>query len=497
MTAVNSIEWYLTLNGSVRIKKADSGLLVIEYQKGDRYLFSLSSAAFLDFFRGPRQLSDYLKATHLEENLEEASYLKNLCRALVEMKILGRVTTGTSTPTGSVSYSRPILLDYYGKIPLFAEAPVVAHVPLLNRLSHAIGRECSFLCNALRVARIRLGLWFGGSQAPVLGIFLMDKMGDIVASEPIVRSIKGKNPRAIVVWCVRSRYRELLEFNPHIDAVLTVRCPKECDKLKPLFDTVFILVPNGKCCHVCGFALTHSGITPVSMANYLFFGSLLSSFSLCGGLPPLNDSPKIYSPRSISRAIDKLGLPRWFVAIHRKSGESWKNWTDEKWRDLVRIIRSKWGLSIVEVGGKGDGDAALRALDLCGKLTILETAEVIRRSVLFVGMDSGPAHIANAVATPGVVLIGKHFHIGTYQPFSGRYTQGYGKMIGAQKSTDRISVDEIARAVEEMIPVKSQERLSRSQQAREKQSFVAGIKFDNTTDKIRSEFRREMDCRIV
>jgi heptosyltransferase III len=65
-----------------------------------------------------------------------------------------------------------------------------------------------------------------------------------------------------------------------------------------------------------------------------------------------------------------------------------------------------------------------RARSLCGRLSILETAEVIRRAALYVGIDSGPAHLANAVAAPAVILLGRFFGFARYRPFSGGYADG-------------------------------------------------------------------------
>lgn len=39
----------------------------------------------------------------------------------------------------------------------------------------------------------------------------------------------------------------------------------------------------------------------------------------------------------------------------------------------------------------------------------------------FVGIDSGPAHLANAVQTPGVILLGRHGVFRQYMPFTGFY----------------------------------------------------------------------------
>ena len=81
---------------------------------------------------------------------------------------------------------------------------------------------------------------------------------------------------------------------------------------------------------------------------------------------------------------------------------------------------------------------------LCGKLTILESAEVIRRAKLFIGIDSGPAHLANAVGTPGIVLMGSYLGFNKYNPFSGDYGNGSNaKLIYSDNLVDNISYETV------------------------------------------------------
>ena len=40
---------------------------------------------------------------------------------------------------------------------------------------------------------------------------------------------------------------------------------------------------------------------------------------------------------------------------------------------------------------------------------------------LFIGIDSGPAHLADAVKTPGVILMGRHLTWDYYMPSTGFY----------------------------------------------------------------------------
>jgi len=81
------------------------------------------------------------------------------------------------------------------------------------------------------------------------------------------------------------------------------------------------------------------------------------------------------------------------------------------------------GLCVVELGlrsllgRKDDGNYS----NLCGQSGIAESAEIIRRAALFIGIDSGPAHLANAVKTPGVILMGRYWTWDYYMPYTGFY----------------------------------------------------------------------------
>jgi ADP-heptose:LPS heptosyltransferase len=71
----------------------------------------------------------------------------------------------------------------------------------------------------------------------------------------------------------------------------------------------------------------------------------------------------------------------------------------------------------VFVGARDDSERSERlracwpgafAVDLCGRLTPRESAAVIERADLFIGHDSGPLHLADAVGTPCVGLFGSY-----------------------------------------------------------------------------------------
>jgi len=80
------------------------------------------------------------------------------------------------------------------------------------------------------------------------------------------------------------------------------------------------------------------------------------------------------------------------------------------------------GIPVVEIGLQSS--LAMNAenfINLCGQTSLLQAAEIIRRARLFVGVDSGPGHLANAVGTPGVILLGQVGPFKKYNPYTGNW----------------------------------------------------------------------------
>jgi heptosyltransferase-2 len=107
------------------------------------------------------------------------------------------------------------------------------------------------------------------------------------------------------------------------------------------------------------------------------------------------------------------------VVVHVGAGTPAKQWPPEKWRAVIAGLRGRCGARVVLVGGAAERSiaAAIRdgwsslAVDWTGQLDLEELAALIEQADLFLGADSGPAHLAAAVGTPVVVLFS-----GTNQP---------------------------------------------------------------------------------
>jgi heptosyltransferase-3 len=123
--------------------------------------------------------------------------------------------------------------------------------------------------------------------------------------------------------------------------------------------------------------------------------------------------------------VERLNLPAKFVVVHTSSNESCRNWQAELWNNMAEVLFNRFGLTVIEVGQHAVlKDNHEKVVNLCKRLSLLETLEVIRQARLFVGIDSGPAHMANAVGTPGVILLGHYRRFKRYCPYTGGYGDG-------------------------------------------------------------------------
>jgi ADP-heptose:LPS heptosyltransferase len=253
--------------------------------------------------------------------------------------------------------------------------------------------------------------------------------GDIVACEPIVRQLRSENPQAFIVFALHRNYRELADTHPEIDYVLPLICVTEWAYFanSRLFDRVIDLNIYGRTCSICGIPWHKAGgYNGVTVDNYYYQNNLLGAYCKSVGIITPLDGPKIYPSNLDIVAVNKIVLAGKYISLHAGSNDIDRELSISVWRDIVKHINNRWGLPVVEIGLKRliittDDDVNS---SLCGQLSILMSAEVIRRSILYLGSDSGPAHLANAVGTYGIIALGHYWHFRKYIPYSGDYEKG-------------------------------------------------------------------------
>lgn len=132
--------------------------------------------------------------------------------------------------------------------------------------------------------------------------------------------------------------------------------------------------------------------------------------------------------RSLPDDPDRLHAGRFgslppLLAVHLGAGTLAKRWPHQHWAALIdRFLQDGW--RVIVVGGPEDPPAASflpahdRLRDWTSRLTVTQTTALLERADLFIGADSGPAHLAASTGTLSVILFSGTNHAPQWRPWS-------------------------------------------------------------------------------
>ncbi len=272
-------------------------------------------------------------------------------------------------------------------------------------------------------------------------------LGDCVMALPMINEAREAHPGANITVLAPETLAELYEQNAEVD--VTLRIPTKyvhgmmaVVKIKELlaphaFDLGYILPPSFGA--AAGFKL--AGIK--ERIGYVADGRRLLLTRPLALPTPLNCQHRSMTyfdllRRSVGRNLEyappKLFLQdndldnaalrlaafgltagRPYVTMAFRAVAASRRWGVAKYAELANLLAARYGVSVVLIGAADDareGDELAAAVpdheivNLAGRCTVRESAAVIARSALFVGDDSGPAHLAAATGVPVVVLFG-------------------------------------------------------------------------------------------
>jgi ADP-heptose:LPS heptosyltransferase len=113
------------------------------------------------------------------------------------------------------------------------------------------------------------------------------------------------------------------------------------------------------------------------------------------------------------------------IAVAPGSRTLAKRWPEESFERVGAALLARFeGLSLVTIGGEEDRALCqrlcaawgVRARNVAGMLSIYGSAAVLERSLLYVGNDSGPMHLAASVGTPCVAIFSAREAVGRWRP---------------------------------------------------------------------------------
>src|SRR2546423_4642039 len=280
-------------------------------------------------------------------------------------------------------------------------------------------------------------------------------IGDTVLSAPSLFALKRFLPHASVDILVEDWVAPVLDGFPHVDNVITLERKSALSRARVArrlranrYDVVYnlhggtsatLLTRATGAKHRVGYetyqyARLHNHLSPSSSS---LWGqdkthSVEQQLALLGWTGvPVSDRPPTQlaviqqAATTIAGRLQAVGLgdiP--FAVIHPAAAFATKQWAAEKFVRVADELGGK-GLPVVAITAPDQTDIVdelqQKSSGLVATFTDLSLPEItalLARARLFVGNDSGIAHIAAAVATPSVVVFGSS-NIAHWRPWTG------------------------------------------------------------------------------
>ena len=269
-------------------------------------------------------------------------------------------------------------------------------------------------------------------------------VGDVLLTLPLVQSLKSAYPSSRIDMLIVPRAAELLENNPSVHQVLVFDKRGRDSGLQGFLRTVkYIRNQKYQCAIVphrsmrsaalVTFARIPKRIGFSKSAGWFLFHDVIRyensiheidrNMQLLGALgiqQSVRAYPQLYPSKGDSEIVDQFILakgihdPKMMIGIAPGTIWNTKRWFAERYSELAsKLIED--GFSVVLIGGKEDevlckdiqvATGSGQVYNAAGKLTLLQSAELIRRCRMLISNDSAPMHLAVAVRTPVVAIFG-------------------------------------------------------------------------------------------
>lgn len=281
----------------------------------------------------------------------------------------------------------------------------------------------------------------------------LDSLGDMVICGPAIRAVAAGADRVSVLAGPRGREAAaLLPGVDHVEVfdapwiaapappVATAEIAALIDRLSRLqLSEAVVLTSFHQSALPTALLLRMAGIARVAAVSEDYPGSLLdvrirdpadgpepvrmATIAAAAGYPlPPGDDGRLRLRPDLPPLPDWLDLPDRYVVVHPGADAAARTYPAPQFAAVAAGLRAA-GLSVVVTGTATERDltalvaAAGAATDLGGRLQVGQLAAVLRGADAVICANTGPAHLAAAVATPVVSLFSPVVPASRWAPF--------------------------------------------------------------------------------
>jgi ADP-heptose:LPS heptosyltransferase len=277
-------------------------------------------------------------------------------------------------------------------------------------------------------------------------VIRLRSLGDCVLTTPALALLKAHRPDLEIHVVVESRFAGVFEDNPDIAGV---------SEAVPKVDLVLNLHGGTR----------SMGLTLLSGAKYRAgFAHHRYGFIYTHKIPTtqaiLGVNRPVHTAEHLASAMFWLGVPRAeipraklvarakpdrspYAVMHPFASAPDKAWPIERFVSVARHLQEQ-GLQAVILAGPSDDAAPVAPFRVLRNAPLRDVKNLMSGAALFIGNDSGPAHIAAAFGVPVVVLFGPSNPV-TWAPW-----RTEARVLTSGGSIDRISVDAVLTAADSL-----------------------------------------------
>jgi len=287
-------------------------------------------------------------------------------------------------------------------------------------------------------------------------IIRFSSIGDIVLTTPVIRCLRKKFPDALIHFLTKQSFRGILENNPYLDKVHTLGDSFDLmlHELKTEeYDYIIDLHHNLRTLRIKKFL---KNVKAFSFNKLNIEKYMLTAFKI-NLLPKKHIVERnLETLSSLGVEDDGMGLDYFipdrdivknediptshvhgYISLVIGAALATKKMPVHKLQELCRAIDHP----IILLGGKEDyenGKAIASTDDIkiynaCGKFSLNESADLLRRSKLVITHDTGLMHIAAALQKPVISVWGNTVPAFGMYPFYGKYSKQHFDIVEISK----------------------------------------------------------------
>lgn len=278
-------------------------------------------------------------------------------------------------------------------------------------------------------------------------------LGDCVLTTPALELLHSSRPDLRVAVAVEPRFAAVFDGNPAVEAVLG----PSAAQARAWRPHLALNLHGG----TRSAWLTAASGAPLRAG----FGHHRFAWSYHVRIPRaqliLGEERVVHTAEHLASAVFYLGAPRSeiprarlyaatpplrrpYAVLHPFAASEDKRWPPGRFAALGRRLRREHGLEPVVIGAAGDDFTSFAEFECVRGAPLADVKGWIAGASLFVGNDSGPAHMAAALGVPVLVLFGPS------DPRIWGPWRAEAEVLSAPEGLAAVSVDRAARAADRL-----------------------------------------------